>query len=568
MTNQLALLPQLLLLAWPAVSVAPAAAPVGLTPPAKPNLLFINVDDLRPSIGAFGQPFMHTPHFDAFAERAVLFTRAYAVAPHCLPSRNAYMTGRRPDTSHVWSGGGLMNFRTLGPDWVTLPSFFRDQGYTAVGQGKVFHEYGNKPAPHKPPGGWGRTDTQSWSPVGLPYFDPSPTGCKHPHLDPQAAQGADGVAAAKPQGLCMCPVNQSGDDSIVANALGWIRTFAASGGDSTNTSLPFFLAVGLHRPHLPWSVPQQYFDLYNESELAIAAHERVPKGMPPIAWHSCSREEGMGSCIPAATDEPDHPATPVEQRHTRHGYYAAISYADDRVGQVLSELARSQQLAEKTIISINGDHGWQLGEGNEYCKHTLFENALRTALLIHVPWLPESFGSVRTELFELLDLFPTLQELAGFEVSAFQEGVSQAPLFHPKRSPEQKEGVWSPSPPSPRQVALAQFPRCVTPGSEPATQYWDHNNCNQDTTEQYTVMGYTMRTESGWRYTRWVPWNQTTLTPEWSKGDYGEELYDFRGEGLFGDFDMQSDNLAADEPMRGLVEQLRKQLQEEFTTSL
>ena len=81
-------------------------------------------------------------------------------------------------------------------------------------------------------------------------------------------------------------------------------------------------------------------------------------------------------------------------------------------------------------------------------------------------------------------------------------------------------------------------------------------------------MGYTMRTESGWRYTRWVPWNQTTLAPEWSKGDYGEELYDFRGEGLFGDFDMQSDNLAADEPMRGLLEQLRKQLQDEFTTSL
>eukprot|EP01043_Picozoa_sp_COSAG02_P016605 COSAG02_NODE_735_length_17872_cov_20.966860_3_plen_187_part_00 len=117
------------------LSLAAVAGP--LTPPAKPNLLFINVDDLRPSIGAFGQPFMHTPHFDAFAERAVLFTRAYAVAPHCLPSRNAYMTGRRPDTSHVWSGGGLMNFRTLGPDWVTLPSFFRDQGYTAVGQGKV-----------------------------------------------------------------------------------------------------------------------------------------------------------------------------------------------------------------------------------------------------------------------------------------------------------------------------------------------------------------------------------------------------------------------------------------------
>ena len=88
----------------------------------------------------------------------------------------------------------------------------------------------------------------------------------------------------------------------------------------------------------------------------MAVHERVPKGMPPIAWHSCSREEDMGSCIPKATDEPDHPATPEEQRHTRHGYYAAVSYSDDRVGQVLAELS-SSSFAANTIVSINGDHG-------------------------------------------------------------------------------------------------------------------------------------------------------------------------------------------------------------------
>ena len=297
--------------------------------------------DLRPSIGAFGQSFMHTPHFDAFSKTAVRFTRAYSVAPHCLPSRNAYMTGRKPDTSQVWSGGGLMNFRTVGPDWDTLPSFFRDRGYVAVGQGKVFHEYGNKPAPHRPAPGWGRTDNQSWSPVGLPYFDPHPTGCSH---------ASDTEARLQGQGKCMCATDQSGDDAIVANALHWLRTFEA------NRTQPFFLAVGLHRPHLPWSVPQEFFDLYDENSLAVAVHERVPKGMPPIAWHSCSREEDMGSCIPKATDEPDHPATLEEQRHTRHGYYAAVSYSDDRVGQVLAELS-SSNFAENTIVSINGDHG-------------------------------------------------------------------------------------------------------------------------------------------------------------------------------------------------------------------
>jgi hypothetical protein len=178
-------------------------------PPSRPNILFINIDDLRPNLGAFGQPYMHTPNLDTFSRTAVRFARAYAVAPHCLPSRNAYMTGRRPDTSQVWSGGGLMNFRTLGPDWVTLPSFFRDQNYTAVGQGKVFHEYGNKPAPHKPEGGWGRTDVKSWSAVGLPYFDPSPSpGC-----------GSQ----------CSCGVTQVGDDSIVASALHWLEAFISSG---------------------------------------------------------------------------------------------------------------------------------------------------------------------------------------------------------------------------------------------------------------------------------------------------------------------------------------------------
>ena len=228
--------------------------------------------DLRPSIGAFGQSFMHTPHFDAFSKTAVRFTRAYSVAPHCLPSRNAYMTGRKPDTSQVWSGGGLMNFRTVGPDWDTLPSFFRDRGYVAVGQGKVFHEYGNKPAPHRPAAGWGRTDNQSWSPVGLPYFDPHPTGCPH---------ASDTEARLQGQGKCMCATDQSGDDAIVANALHWLRTFTA------NRTQPFFLAVGLHRPHLPWSVPQEFFDLCKmRCSLCFALSVSLTR-----KYHDCRRRE-------------------------------------------------------------------------------------------------------------------------------------------------------------------------------------------------------------------------------------------------------------------------------------
>ena len=360
-----------------------------------------------------------------------------------------------------------------------------------------------------------------------------PTGCK--------GSGA----------TCSCGVNQTADDHIIAKAVGWLQRF-----ESDASLRPFFLAVGLHRPHLPWSVPQEFFDLYNESGLALAKHETAPTGMPPIAWHSCSREEDacFNGCVPGATDSPFHPATGAEQRKTRHGYYAAVSYADDRVGRVLGQLGGST-FANSTISVIHGDHGWQLGDNGEYCKQTLFENALRTPLMIRVPWLTHSHGMATSSLVELIDVYPTLQELAGYPVSPELEGVSQAGLL---TAPPGAAG-------STRKVALAQFPRCIAPGSEAPSRYWDANNCNSNTSDQYTAMGHTMRTADGWRYTRWVRWNGSSLAPEWAGDDYGEELYDFRNETALGDFDMQSANLAADAGHAGLVAVLREQLEAEFT---
>jgi hypothetical protein len=180
--------------------------------------------------------------------------------------------------------------------------------------------------------------------------------------------------------------------------------------------------------------------------------------------------------------------------------------------------------------------------------------------MIHVPWLPASFGTATSAMVELIDLFPTLQELAGFAVSPELEGVSQAALLTPSAA-----AAAAGPPPPPRKVALAQFPRCVAPGSEPPSQYWDRNNCNSNTTDEYTVMGHTMRTADGWRFTRWVLWNQTSLKPEWSSQDFGEELYDFRDEPLLGDFDMQSDNLVADPAHTQLAQELRRQLEVEFS---
>jgi arylsulfatase A-like enzyme len=140
-------------------------------------------------------------------------------------------------------------------------------------------------------------------------------------------------------------------------------------------------------------------------------------------------------------------------------------------------------------------HGWQLGENGEYCKHTLFENALRTPLLLRVPWLPQTFGAVSTSLVELIDVFPTLQELAGCAVSAELDGVSQASLIRGLRV---GGGGVARAVGPPRQIALAQFPRCIAAGSENASRYWDRNNCNSNTSDQYTAMGMSMRTADGW----------------------------------------------------------------------
>ena len=150
--------------------------------------------------------------------------------------------------------------------------------------------------------------------------------------------------------MCMCDANET-DDFTIANAQSWLRNFSTQ-----KVQLPFFLAVGLHRPHLPWSVPQKFFELYNASSLATAKHQLAPKGMPPIAWHSCSREEGNEflGCIPRDTDAPDHPATVAQQQRTRHGYYAATSYADDRVGMLLDTL-NSTGFYSTTIVAVHGD---------------------------------------------------------------------------------------------------------------------------------------------------------------------------------------------------------------------
>ena len=208
------------------------------------------------------------------------------------------------------------------------------------------------------------------------------------------------------------------------------------------------------------------------------------------------------------------------------------------------------------------------GENQEYCKQTLFEDALRTPLLVSVPWLPSSFGRASQSLVELIDVFPTLQSLAGFEVSAFLEGVSHAHEIQGSPPPAHKRGGNRSRFAQGRggnrsRFALAQFPRCVPAGAN-ASLDWRRNSCNRNTSNQFTAMGMSLRTSDGWRYTRWVRWMARELAPDWTR-DFGEELYDLRTDSADGDLDAQSDNVAAKPENAALVATLRAAMQKAFS---
>lgn len=478
----------------------------------RPNILIVNIDDLR----RLDDPNIQAPHLQSLRSQSLFFANAYAQAPHCCPSRNSYMTSRRPDTTKVYNGGGRYNFREVGPDWVTMPQYFRNNGYVAVGTGKVFHEYGGRG-----PGYWGpnRTDDESWSPSALPYPDPQPTGCPNEYNGTQHPSG--------------CAVPATTDEEIAATAISLIERYA--GG-----SKPFFIACGFHKPHLPWAVPQRYYDLYSAQTVRLAKTKTAPKDYVPIGWRRpfgpLATEENKDEDLGGWNSTPTSPVSDSEAAHLRRGYYAAVSYVDGLVGRVLASL-KACQVFNSTIVAVWGDHGWQLGEQGEWSKMTLYDLSLRTGLLLRDPAAVQSHGRRDNSVVELLDVYPTLQALASFPVSAQLQGRSLAGHLTNHATgtavaAEVRDG-W----------ALSSYPRCP---SDPTTP-WLNNECWTAERKDFTAMGYTLR-NSSWRLTWWLRWNGTTESPVWNGEDFGCELFDHGGDDAT-DLDKYGNvNVASDHP--------------------
>ena len=374
---------------------------------AKPNVLLICVDDLKPLLGCYGDTLVKSPNIDRLAARGVLFEKAFCNQAVCSPSRNALLTGLRPQSLGIYELS--TNFRKTAPDAVTLPQHFKANGYRAEGLGKSFHVgHGNV------------NDTASWS---VPHFTPKTISYALKENNPPESTREQALFEDKkeawnlPRGAptesADVPDNRYGDGMIADEAI--LRLAAAK----QKPDEPFFLAVGFLKPHLPFVAPKKYWDLYDPASLKLPALQSAPEGAPefaPSTWGELRQYRDMPE---------QGPLTQEQAIHLIHGYYAATSYMDAQLGKVLDALDASG-LADKTIIVLWGDHGWHLGDHGMWCKHTNYEQAARIPVIVAAPGIKPA----RTQaLIESCDIYPTLAELAQLPTPPQGDGRSFASVL-------------------------------------------------------------------------------------------------------------------------------------------
>lgn len=441
----------------------------------KYNILFLAADDMRPEIGAYIDPQypnsvypeIYTPNLDALAARSLTLKQAHVQQALCGPSRTSLLTGRRPDTTHVYNIGDY--FRNVSGDFVTLPQYFKQHGYDCRGIGKIFH-----PGPAS-----GDDDPVSWS---APYF----------HGVKNFEDHANSWKAVPDDLLLDTPLR---DEQLATHAVDTLKEVAEN---YRNGQQNFFLAVGFHKPHLPFVFPESILQYYPEEDMMSPHNPYAPIHMPEVAWWSYdglrafSDIQALNATGAVNTTLPDKVI-----RDLRRAYYSAVTWTDMLIGRVLQELERLG-LSNNTIVSFFGDHGYQLGEHGEWGKMTNFELATRAPMMIHIPGLTDN-GLATNQLTEFVDLFPTLVEATGLDQlplcpensvteTLCREGISLMPLII---NADRRL----------RRGAFSQHPR--------------PNN----------IMGYSIRTDS-YRYTEWVNFSYAPVyKPDWTHLA-GVELYD------------------------------------------
>lgn len=426
------------------------------SPKQRPNILFVVFDDLNNRLGCYGDPVAKSPNLDKLAARGTVFTRNFCQQPICGPSRASFMSGRRPDSLGIWSMTKYLY--DLHPDAVTIPQWFKQHGYTSMSIGKVLGGYGKEAdfktlsVPDRRTGG--KTKDEFALPNGAV-------------LPPNLAKDLLCENRDVPDEACF--------DTVSASlAITELRALAKK-------PEPFFLALGIFKPHTPYKVPKRYWDMYRREDIPPVETPARPRNAPEMAFHA--NHEILGEPIARRTLDED------AKREIRHGYYAAMSFADAQFGRVLDALDELK-LSDNTIVVIIGDNGFGLGEHDCWGKMTLFGWDARVPLIISAPGVGRG-GAKTAALSELIDIFPTLTDLSGLPSPPQLEGTSLVPVLKDASA-------------SVKAAALTQFPR-------PAL-YWGGGPQALP-----LVMGYGLFTDR-WSYHEWRDFKAGYVV--------GQELYD------------------------------------------
>lgn len=382
------------------------------TKPQTPNVLLICVDDLRPELNSFGADYITSPHIDTLASQGRAFTRHYVQAPTCGASRYALLTGRYGSASNdalFQRAKTLPNENSSASP--SMPYWFRKHGYTTVSVGKVSHH----------PGGLGGPD---WDDEAIPEMPNSwdrhilksgpwqhPRGWMHGlangeiRTDPSqmdVIQSIDGPDTLYPDG--------SNTDIAIKE----LESLAAQSSEK-----PFFLAFGILRPHLPFGAPAKYMELYQDRELPPVPHPHKP--LERSTWHQSTEFYRYNHWDRDPNEDPEF------SEEVRRHYASCVTFADAQVGRILQRLDELE-LRENTIVVLWGDHGWHLGEHGIWGKHALFEESLRSPLIINYPGMPKP-GEASNSLVETVDIFPTIADLAGLPNPSNLSGVSLSSIL-------------------------------------------------------------------------------------------------------------------------------------------
>ncbi len=476
-------------------------------------------------MGSFGVSEVISPTIDALAATSTLFSNTHCQIAWCAPSRNSFLSGRRPQATRAYNF--LDSFREgAGATWTTLPGFFLSAGYYTTASGKVFHP--NLPANNDFPFSWSDAP-----------FAPSKAPC--------------------PDGAMFCPLPEGALDVDVAattELLSRLAAHAAGGGGA-----PFFAALGLQAPRLPWVYPPAEAARYPPaSTLPISSHGNSSL-LPPLEYF---RPTEVDQFTNVRNVSHDAPMVPALQHEARRAYYAAVSHVDTQIGRVLAWL-ESAGLANSTVVALSADHGQNLGEQGLWSMMSLQDTSTRVPLLLRgAP--PAAQAPLYAQPVELVDLFPTLAALAGLPPPPALwalPGVDLSPALR--------------GAPLPKAAAFSQITRCwncsAAYAGEDAQCQWDAAAdgarfavpCALAPRAAFDAMGVSVRTAQ-WRYSVYCAWDGARLALQWANCS-SEQLYDHRGDGAGFAPDREVENLAGRPAYAGVQRQLRAAVEAQFVVA-